>query len=61
MTGPRQDALAALFYAFTIEEHVTQDHLLQTIPRSLNQKRGDRFCVRDAESGFRSARLRCRL
>jgi transposase len=31
--GPRQDAQAALFYEFTLEDHVPQDHLLRSIDR----------------------------
>jgi len=28
MMGPKQEAQAALFYEFSLEEHVPQDHLL---------------------------------
>ena len=31
--GPRQEAQAALFYEFCIEDHVPQDHLLRSIDR----------------------------
>ncbi len=31
MMGPRQEAQAALFYEFSIEDHVPQDHMLRTI------------------------------
>ncbi len=33
MMGPRQEARAALFYAFSLEEHIPQDHLLRPIDR----------------------------
>jgi len=33
MLGPRQEARDALFYEFSIEDHVPQDHLLQSIDR----------------------------
>lgn len=31
MMGPRQEAQAALFYEFSLEDHVPQDHLLRSI------------------------------
>ena len=31
MMGPKQEAQAALFYEFSLEEHVPQDHLLRSI------------------------------
>ena len=31
MLGPRQEAQAALFYEFSLEDHVPQDHLLRSI------------------------------
>lgn len=31
MVGPRQEAQAALFYEFSLEDHVPQDHLLRSI------------------------------
>ncbi|MFT7595925.1 MAG: hypothetical protein ACI8R4_003258 [Paracoccaceae bacterium] len=31
--GPKQAAQAALFYEFSIEEHVPQNHLLRSIDR----------------------------
>jgi len=31
MMGPRQEAQAALFYEFSLEKHVLQDHLLRSI------------------------------
>ncbi|MBM7070284.1 transposase [Actibacterium sp. 188UL27-1] len=31
MMGPKQEAQAALFYEFSLEEHVPQDHLLCAI------------------------------
>ena len=33
MMGPNQEAQAALFYEFSLEEHVPQDHLLRSIDR----------------------------
>ena len=33
MMGPRQEAQAALFYEFSLEDHVPQDHLLRSIDR----------------------------
>lgn len=31
MMGPRQEAQPALFYEFSFEDHVPQDHLLRSI------------------------------
>jgi len=33
MMGPRQEAQAALFYEFSLEDHVPQYHLLRSIDR----------------------------
>ena len=33
MMGPRQVAQGALFYEFSIEDHVPSDHLLRSIDR----------------------------
>ena len=33
MIGPKQEAQAALFYEFSLEDHVPQDHLLRSIDR----------------------------
>lgn len=33
MMGPKQEAQGALFYDFSLEEHVPQDHLLRSIDR----------------------------
>ena len=33
MMGPRQEAQSALFYEFSLEEHVPRDHLLRSIDR----------------------------
>ena len=33
MMGPKQEAQPALFYAFSLEDHVPQDHLLRSIDR----------------------------
>ncbi len=35
MMGPRQVAQGALFYEFSIEDHVPEDHLLRKIDRFL--------------------------
>ncbi len=36
MIGPRQVAQPALFYEFSLEDHVPQDHLLRSIDRFVN-------------------------
>ena len=33
MMGPRQEAQPALFYEFSLEDHIPQDHLLRSIDR----------------------------
>ena len=33
MMGPRQEAQAALFYEFSLEDHVPRDYLLRSIDR----------------------------
>ena len=33
MMGPKQEAQAALFYDFSLEDHVPQDHLIRSIDR----------------------------
>ena len=33
MLGPKQEAQAALFYDFLLEDHVPQDHMLRSIDR----------------------------
>ncbi len=33
MMGPRKEAQGALFYEFSLEDHVPQDHLLRSIDR----------------------------
>ena len=33
MMGPKQEAQAELFYEFSLEDHVPQDHLLRSIDR----------------------------
>ena len=33
MMGPRQEAQGALFYDFSLEDHVPRDHLLRSIDR----------------------------
>ena len=33
MMGPKQEAQVALFYEFSVEDHVPQDHLLRSIDR----------------------------
>lgn len=39
MMGPRQEAQAALFYEFSLEEHVPQDHLRRSIDRFVDLSR----------------------
>uniref|UniRef100_UPI001C2BCA37 hypothetical protein n=1 Tax=Ruegeria atlantica TaxID=81569 RepID=UPI001C2BCA37 len=36
MMGPRQEAQAALFYEFSLEDHVPQNHLIRSIDLHLN-------------------------
>ena len=36
MMGPRQEAQGALFYEFSLEEHVPAGHLLRSIDRFVN-------------------------
>ena len=36
MMGPRQEVQAALFYEFSLEDHVPQDHLLRSVDRFLD-------------------------
>ncbi len=36
MMGPKQEAQAALFWEFSLEDHVPKDHLLRTIDRYLD-------------------------
>ena len=33
MMGPRQEAQAALFYEFSLDDHVTHSHLVRSIDR----------------------------
>lgn len=33
MMGPKQEAQAALFYEFLLEDYVPQDHLVRSIDR----------------------------
>ena len=33
MMGPRQEAQAALFYEFSLDQHVPSDHILRQIDR----------------------------
>ena len=49
MMGPRQEAQAALFYAFSLEDHVPQDHLLRSVDRFL-----DLSSIRGHLAGFYS-------
>ena len=43
MMGPRQVAQGALFYAFSIEDHVPADHLLRRIDRFVDLSEIRRF------------------
>ena len=36
MMGPRQEAQGALFYEFSIEDHIPQDHLLRAADRFID-------------------------
>nr|WP_083902927.1 transposase [Octadecabacter antarcticus] len=36
MLGPKQEAQGALFYEFSIDDHVPQDHLLRSIERFID-------------------------
>ena len=36
MMGPRQEAQSALFYDFSIEDHVPGDHVLRAIDRVID-------------------------
>jgi len=49
MMGPKQEAQAALFYEFSLEDHVPQDHLLLSIDRFV-----DLSSVRAHLAGFYS-------
>lgn len=49
MLGPRQEAQAALFYEFSLEDHVPQDHLVRSIDRFV-----DLTSVRAHLAGFYS-------
>ena len=49
MMGSRQEAQAALFYEFSLEEHVPHDHLLRSIDRFV-----DLSSIRGHLSGFYS-------
>jgi hypothetical protein len=46
MLGPKQEAQGALFYEFSIEDHVSQDHLLRSIDRFV-----DLSSIRDRVKG----------
>ena len=37
MMGPKQEAQAALFYQFSLDDHVPQDHLLRSIDQFVDQ------------------------
>ncbi len=49
MLGPRQETQAALFYEFSLEDHVPRDHLLRSIDRFV-----DLTSVRAYLAGFYS-------
>ena len=49
MLGPRQEAQAALFYEFSLEDHVPMDHLLRSIDRFV-----DLSSIRTHLAGFYS-------
>ncbi|GHE03649.1 hypothetical protein U879_07810 [Defluviimonas sp. 20V17] len=39
MMGPKQEAQPALFYEFSLKDHVPQDHLLRSIDRFVDLSR----------------------
>jgi len=43
MMGPRQEAQPALFYEFSLEDHVPQDHLLRSIDRFVDLSGNRRY------------------
>jgi transposase len=47
MMGPKQEAQGALFYEFSLEEHVPEDHLLRSIDRFV-----DLSSIRALPAGF---------
>ena len=49
MLGPKQEAQGALFYEFSIDDHVSQDHLLRSIDRFV-----DSSSIRPHLAGFYS-------
>ncbi len=49
MMGPRQEAQAALFYEFSLEDHVPQDYLLRSIDQFV-----DLSCIRAHLADFHS-------
>ena len=53
MMGPKQEAQAALFYEFSLEDHVPQDHLLRSIDRFV-----DLSSIRAHLSDFYSHKVR---
>lgn len=50
MMGPRQEAQGELFYEFSIEGHVPQDHLLRSVDRFV-----DLFGIRQHLTPFYSS------
>jgi len=56
MLGPKQEAQGALFYAFSIDNHVPQDHLLRSIDRLV-----DLSGIRQYLADFYSHTGRCPL
>ena len=50
MLGPKQEAQSALFYDFSVEDHVPQDHLLRSIDRFV-----DLSCIRQHLAPFYSS------
>lgn len=53
MMGAKQEAQAALFYEFSLEDHVPQDHLLRSIDRFVDL---DRICAYLADFYSRTGR-----
>ncbi|WP_413717781.1 hypothetical protein [Silicimonas sp. MF1-12-2] len=50
MMGPRQLAQGALFYEFSIEDHVPPDHLLRTMDRFVDL--GDALSSKGTSAGL---------
>lgn len=56
MLGPKQEAQSSLFYEFSSENHVPQDHVLRSIDRFV-----DLSCIRVFSRIFTAKQVACRL